>query len=210
MTSNSKATTPPLERATKKTPLLTVGQLKIPLLTVGATKNPPPLTGGGEGEGENMEVKDKIININNTLQMPTQMNKRQPAADRQGDDMRHSVSQARNEPAALSAKELAGQIRRNDPGWPAGTENAINTIKESLKDALISIEKNMNRGINLEVENDIGIIIIKIIDRESGELVKQIPLAEAVEISKHLKAQLEETVKKEGGLLVGNFVDKEV
>ena len=158
-----------------------------------------------------MEVKDKVININNAIQAPTQMNKRQPAAYGQG-DLRHSAAnsnkEVRHEPAALSVKALAVQIRRNDPAGieNANIENAINSIKDSLKNALISVEKHMNRGIRLAVENDIGTIIVKIIDRESGEVVRQIPCADAVELTKHLKTQLEETVKKQNGL----FVDKEI
>jgi uncharacterized FlaG/YvyC family protein len=138
-----------------------------------------------------MEIQDKVINNNTVLQI----NAQQPAAYRQG-DLRHSVRQAHHDPA--------GQIRRENP---AGIENAtINAIKDSLKNALISIEKHMNRGISLEVEDELGTIIVKIIDRESGELVRQIPFEEALEISKHLKARLEEMVKNQGGL----FIDKEI
>jgi uncharacterized FlaG/YvyC family protein len=139
-----------------------------------------------------MEIQDKVINNNTVLQI----NALKPAAYRQG-DIRNSVRQVYHDPA--------GQIRRENP---AGIENtAINAIKDSLKNALISIEKHMNRGISLEVENGIGgIIVVKIINKESGETVRQIPLADAVEISKHLKARLEEMVKNQGGL----FIDKEI
>jgi uncharacterized FlaG/YvyC family protein len=139
-----------------------------------------------------MEIQDKVINNNTVLQI----NALKPAAYRQG-DIRNSVRQVYHDPA--------GQIRRENP---AGIENtAINAIKDSLKNALISIEKHMNRGISLEVENGIGgIIVVKIINKESGETVRQIPFADAVEISKHLKARLEEMVKNQGGL----FIDKEI
>jgi uncharacterized FlaG/YvyC family protein len=148
-----------------------------------------------------MEIQDKVINNNTVLQI----NALKPAAYRQG-DIRNSVRQVYHDPAE--------QIRRENP---AGIENtatnaikentAINAIKDSLKNALTSIEKHMNRGISFEVENGIGgIIVVKIIDKESGETVRQIPFADAVEISKHLKAQLEEAVKNQGGL----FIDKEI
>jgi len=142
-----------------------------------------------------MEVRDKIINDNAAIQM----NARQSAADRQG-DLRHSVSQVRHDSSALSVKALTGQMSRNDPA----VENAVNMIKESLKNSLISVEKYMNRGIRLDIENDLGILIVKIIDKESGEIIKQIPVADALELSKHLKSQFEEIVKKQDGL----FVDK--
>jgi uncharacterized FlaG/YvyC family protein len=139
-----------------------------------------------------MEIENKVIHYN----IAQQMNAQKPAAYRQG-DLRHSVRQVYHDPA--------GQIRRENP---AGIENtATNAIKDFLKNALISIEKHMNRGISLEVENGIeGIIVVKIIDKESGETVRQIPFADAVEISKHLKARLEEMVKNQGGL----FIDKEI
>mgnify|MGYP002335894125 CR=1 FL=1 len=146
-----------------------------------------------------MEVKNKIINDNAALQM----NALKPAAYRQS-DIRHSTGQTHHDPSTSS-----GQIRRNDP---IGTENAINienvinTLRDSLKNALLSIERHMNRGISLEVESELGSIIVKIIDRESGEVVRQVPFEDAVEISKHLKAQLEETIKRHGGL----FIDMEV
>jgi flagellar protein FlaG len=159
-----------------------------------------------------MEIENKVIHYNIAQQMNTQ----KPAGHRQ-DGGRHSVSQSHRNPTNASE-----QIRRDDQSGIENTatnaikentatnaikENtATNAIKDSLKNALISIEKHMNRGISLEVEDELGTIIVKIIDRESGETVRQIPFADAVEISKHLKARLEEMVKNQGGL----FIDKEI
>jgi uncharacterized FlaG/YvyC family protein len=161
-----------------------------------------------------MEVKNKVIhyNIDNIAQ---QMNAQKPAGYRQ-DGGRHSVSQSHRPPTNAS-----GQIRHDDQSGIENANhlnnaiienanhlnNAINEIRDFLKNALLTVEESMNRGISLELENGIrGIIVVKIIDRESGETVRQIPFADAVEISKHLKARLEEMVKNQGGL----FIDKEI
>jgi flagellar protein FlaG len=163
-----------------------------------------------------MEVKNKVIhyNIDNIAQ---QMNAQKPAGYRQ-DGGRHSVSQSHRNPTNAS-----GQIRRDDQSGIENANhlnNAINEIRDSLKNALLTVEEFMNRGISLEIERELGVIIVKIIDRESGELVRQVPFEDALEISKHLKAQLEETVMKSGypkSLTTfwgsnqgGLFIDKEI
>jgi uncharacterized FlaG/YvyC family protein len=156
-----------------------------------------------------MEVKNKVIHYNIaqhlSAQRQAEMNAQKPAGYRQ-DGGRHSVSQSHRPPTNAS-----GQIRHDDQSGIENADhlnnNAINEIRDSLKNALLTIEESMNRGIKLELENGIGgTIIVKIIDRESGETVGQTPLAEAVKISKHLKAQLEEAIKNHGGL----FIDKEI
>lgn len=64
-----------------------------------------------------------------------------------------------------------------------------------------ALDSFMNRTLKLEIDDDLGIVIAKIVDRESGEVLRQIPAEELVELAK----QFSENGKAESGI----FVSKE-
>lgn len=52
---------------------------------------------------------------------------------------------------------------------------------------ITAIEKHNNRSLSLEVDRDLNIVLAKIIDKQSGEVIKQIPPEEMVALMKYLK-----------------------
>lgn len=52
---------------------------------------------------------------------------------------------------------------------------------------LTAIEKYNNRSLSLDIDRDLNIVLAKIIDKKSGEVVKQIPPEEMVALMKYLK-----------------------
>lgn len=72
-------------------------------------------------------------------------------------------------------------------------ENKLN-LKTKLE---LKTEQFSNRGIRFEIEDKLDIVLIKIIDKETEEVIRQIPPEEIIELLKNLN---------ERGLLV----DKEV
>ncbi len=110
---------------------------------------------------------------------------------------------------------IAGLLRPVKPGEersrePEGSKNTpvgvagrgkgtsdVNKMRE-IAEAISKIERYMNRGIRLEIEDDLDIVVVKVIDKGSGEIIRQIPPAEVIALSKKIREQ--------SGLLI----DKEV
>ncbi len=64
--------------------------------------------------------------------------------------------------------------------------------------AATSIRRFMDRMIRLDVDDELHRVIIKLIDKETGEVIRQIPPEELIELAKKMKD------------IEGLFVDKEV
>ena len=60
------------------------------------------------------------------------------------------------------------------------------------------IDKFMDRTISLEVDNELHRVIIKLVDRRSGEIIREIPPEELIELAKKMRSA------------EGIFLDKEV
>ncbi len=71
------------------------------------------------------------------------------------------------------------------------TEETLKEVVEAL-----GLERFMNRGVRLEVEKDLEMVVAKVIDKESGDIVKQIPFEELIAIFKRIREQ------RENGLFV--------
>jgi flagellar protein FlaG len=79
------------------------------------------------------------------------------------------------------------------------TEDVITYDNKRVKEAIdhvVSAANNYNHKIKLEVDNDI--MIVKVIDEETGEVIRQIPPEELVALSKHAKDLKGLLINKEG------------
>ena len=87
-------------------------------------------------------------------------------------------------------------------------KDPLNKIRDVAKDILkdIKVEQYMNRGISLEIDRDLNIVVVKIVDKESGEVIRQVPLPESIELAKGMKEQLSNMVEEQSGI----FIHKEV
>lgn len=54
-----------------------------------------------------------------------------------------------------------------------------------------NIRQHAEIGIRLEVENDLHVVVAKIVDKGSGEVIRQIPPEEVIKISKAVKAEID-------------------
>lgn len=85
-----------------------------------------------------------------------------------------------------------------------GTTNADNVKQHednNVKEAIERINdtaKFFDRKIRIEVEKDLNIMIVKVIDEETGNVIRQIPPKEIVELSKHAKDLRGLLINKEG------------
>lgn len=69
----------------------------------------------------------------------------------------------------------------------AGASNLTDKINEIVETINKKIESLASRGIHLEVEKELKIIVAKVVERDSGEVIRQIPPAELIEIKKRLR-----------------------
>ena len=59
--------------------------------------------------------------------------------------------------------------------------------KEEISDAISNLERSFNRAIRFEIDSELDAVIVKVIDKESGDVIRQIPSEELVELSKKIK-----------------------
>ncbi len=75
-------------------------------------------------------------------------------------------------------------------------ENAVD-VKKALQH-IIKSTKILNNKINIEYEEEMGKIIVKVIDDETGKVIRQIPQEEIIKLSKNIDK------------LTGLLMDKEI
>lgn len=64
-------------------------------------------------------------------------------------------------------------------------DERVNTAEAMEK--IVHTAKFFNKEIHLEVEEDLNMVIVKVIDGETDEVIRQIPLEEIVELSRNAK-----------------------
>lgn len=74
-------------------------------------------------------------------------------------------------------------------------------VREALK-----LNPLPDRELRIEVENDLNLVVVKVVDKESGEVVRQIPFEETVASARRIKERLDRMAHEKRGLAV----DREV
>lgn len=69
---------------------------------------------------------------------------------------------------------------------------------EQALERVTSAAKLFDRKIHLEIESDLGIVIVKVIDEKTDKVIRQIPPEELVELSKHAQDLKGLLINKEG------------
>lgn len=81
-------------------------------------------------------------------------------------------------PGAPGPAEASAPADAVDAATPVQTEQAVRELNASLQMRSV--------GLQFEIDKDIDKVIVKVVDRDSGELIRQIPSEEAVRIAKVL------------------------
>lgn len=91
-------------------------------------------------------------------------------------------------------------------GKRAGTRPPDNAeIQKVVREAL-KIEPLPDRELRIEFESDLHRIVVKVMDKESGEVIRQIPMPEELAIAKHIRAQLSRMVREQRAFAVDQEV----
>jgi len=80
---------------------------------------------------------------------------------------------------------------------PPDNAEVQKVVREALK-----IEPLPNRELRIEFEGDLHRIVVKVLDKESGEVIRQIPMPEELAIAKHIRAQLGRMVREQRAFAV--------
>ena len=97
--------------------------------------------------------------------------------------------------------EQSGPKYKQRTGDTINSEDGGKGQNDKVQEAVERIVEAANyfkREIKLEVESDLGIMIVKVIDGETNKVIRQIPPKELVEISKRSKDLKGLIVDKEG------------
>jgi len=97
-------------------------------------------------------------------------------------------------PAAVSSQAVAQPPAplpqpATQPAEPSGTAQMVGPDAQSVREAVDRINaflKSAQRDLNIEIDKDTGIVVVKVVDRESGEVIRQIPPEETLAIAKNL------------------------
>jgi len=86
---------------------------------------------------------------------------------------------------------------------PRPPDNA--ELHKVVREAL-NIELLPTRELRIEFEGDLHRIVVKVMDKESGEVIRQIPMPEELAIAKHIRAQLGRMVREQRAFAVDQEV----
>ena len=110
-------------------------------------------------------------------------------------------------PAGKSASpDKASEVRRQElpiPGQPVpageqqqASEKSSQSITEAVSD-INNFVQSMQRDLHFSVDEDTERVVIKVLDHETGELVRQIPAEEVLRIAKNLEQYMGLIFKEE-------------
>jgi flagellar protein FlaG len=122
-----------------------------------------------------------------------------PLADPQVDSRQELPSAGNTVPSinpAVKANQAefvssAGQEEKQEKSESEVVSQAVSDINDYVQ--------TVNRSLEFTVDDELGETIIKVIDRETEEVVRQIPSKEVVELARHLK-EIQDQLP--GGILI--------
>jgi len=86
----------------------------------------------------------------------------------------------------LNAERVAPEKNNNNPGKSSRANNKGKVVDNNSK-SLLNPERLNNRSLRLDIDKDLNIVVAKIVDKKTGEVVKQIPPEEMVKLMKFYK-----------------------
>ncbi len=92
-------------------------------------------------------------------------------------------------PRALEPAEQVSRQRQDQSGQAAGadTEQQKKMQPEELLSQIKSITEDGAYSVRFEKDNDLDELIVKVVDQQTKEVIRQIPPEELINLSKHLQ-----------------------
>src|SRR5690606_23362610 len=93
---------------------------------------------------------------------------------------------------ATAGKPQAGEVEHQTrrPLREAGSQTPIEAERERVVEAIKKIQEFVDetqRGLQFSIDEDTGRTVVKVVARHSGEVIRQLPSEEALELAKRLQ-----------------------
>ena len=102
-----------------------------------------------------------------------------------------SLASASTKPRELVAVANRSNESSSDVVASASLDNSKVLARESLDSAVASIAsfvQNVQRSLNFSIDDSSGEVVVKVTDRDSGEVIRQLPSEEALRLSEQLES----------------------
>jgi flagellar protein FlaG len=86
--------------------------------------------------------------------------------------------------AQASERPAQGKQVESSPESPAVDRKAIEQAAAKIQESIVQVDASLK----IEIDSDIHRVVVKVINNQSGEVIRQIPSQEMVEIAKRLDA----------------------
>jgi len=81
------------------------------------------------------------------------------------------------------------QVRQNQKHQEAATKNAEKDVAKAVEDLNKAMDV-LNISRKFEIEDELEEVVVKIMDKSEGEVIRQIPSEEALKLEKNIKHML--------------------
>ena len=144
------------------------------------------------------------IDTQNKQVMPEQAKPALKAADHPPKDIKNNQNIVRPIESAKT-KKTGSESEASKVNNTEETAEEKKNSKENLDNAVKRLNtyvQSINRNLEFNIDNDSGQTVVKVIDSETDELIRQIPNEEALNIAKHLNEELDNDLKNSSLLLI--------
>ena len=111
-------------------------------------------------------------------------------------------SQSRRQAIDTAVKETVSALTQEKA---EKQELAVKDMQE-LVDNLNESREISSRNLSFNVDQEAGRTVIKVVDSESGDVIRQIPSEELVELAKRMKEQADSGTESSSGMLLNSRV----
>ncbi len=135
----------------------------------------------------------------------------QPSSVQSGRNLPHTQSGAPSTSSSLKKSNLDTELKQVSKIEPALVESVRNTKDQRIEKANIEVEnqiealqqfnQSIDRTLQFKVDKELGVTIVRVIDKETDELIRQFPPEELLNLSRRLKDLNEQQVGNSGVLL---------
>jgi len=102
------------------------------------------------------------------------------------------VSETAKSQPTSSASDV-GQVARSSPADRAPESEGAAPVSiprqelESAVNQMKDFAQMLSRELQFDVDDDLGRTVVRVLDKQSGDLIRQIPSAEVLELAKHIQ-----------------------
>lgn len=114
-----------------------------------------------------------VGSIKNSLNLGLSATGRTPSAEASGKPATAGATEASEERATQAVSGKAEEVSRDQ------VESAVSTIQEFVQ--------SVRRNINFSLEDSSGRVVVKVTDANSGDVIRQIPSEEALQLAESLE-----------------------